>query len=247
MGWAHDFFDYTSTDPIYRAWKHKALNFPLVYAFKEKYCMPLSHDLVAKGKSSLINRMYGSYEDKFLMARLSLFLMMTYPGKKLTFMGTEFAQFKEWDYQAGIDFCLLDFPNHNNMHKFVKSLNHLYLDRKELFEVDFSWKGFEWIVADDNNQNVLVFRRFDKLGNELIFAVNFSPVDQLNYSIGVSGDKYAEIFNSDNVEFGGRGITNDKLVVEKTPWMGKEKKLTIKIPALSGVFLVRNSKKIRLD
>ena len=247
MGWMNDSLEYIKTDSYFRHSIHNKLTFSMFYAFSENFLLPLSHDEVVHGKCSLLNKMFGEYDDKFRLMRAFLCYMFAHPGKKLTFMGTEFAQFKEWDYQAGIDFCLLDFPNHNNMHKFVKSLNHLYLDRKELFEVDFSWKGFEWIVADDNNQNVLVFRRFDKLGNELIFAVNFSPIDQLNYSIGVSGDKYAEIFNSDNVEFGGRGITNDKLVVEKTPWMGKEKKLTIKIPALSGVFLVRNSKKIRLD
>jgi len=173
--------------------------------------------------------------------------MMAHPGKKLTFMGTEFAQFKEWDYQAGIDFCLLDFPTHNNMHKFVKALNHFYLNNPTLYEEDFSWKGFDWLVADDNTQNVLVFRRMDRDNNEMIYAVNFSPNDYDNYSIGVDGDKYTEVFNTEDARWGGRGILNENLVVEKTPFKGKQNKLTIKIPALSGVFLAKKTINIRLD
>jgi len=173
--------------------------------------------------------------------------MFAHPGKKLTFMGTEFAQYKEWDYQAGIDFCLLDFETHNCMHKFSRALNHFYLNHPELYEEDYSWKGFDWIVPDDNNQNVLVFRRIDKSGNELIYAVNFSPITRENYSIGVDSDTYEEVFSTDSLEFGGSGITNGVLKAEKENYRGKKYKLTLTIPALSGVFLSKKSVDIRLD
>ena len=173
--------------------------------------------------------------------------MFAHPGKKLTFMGTEFAQFKEWDYMAGIDFCLLDFETHNNLFKFSKALNHFYLDSPELFEEDFSWKGFDWLVPDDNTQHILVFRRMDKVGNELIYAVNFSQDNQDSYSFGVNSPDWEEVFNSDSEEFGGSGITNGTLKAEKVSYKGKNYKLTIKLPAFSGVFLRKKSKEIRLD
>jgi len=179
--------------------------------------------------------------------RAYLSYLMAHPGKKLTFMGTEFAQFKEWDYQAGIDFCLLDFETHNNMHKFTKALNHFYLENPELYREDYSWKGFDWLVPDDNNANVLIFRRMDNEGGELIYAVNFSPVNREGYTFGVDSSEYVEVFNTDSVEFGGSGMTNGKVVAEKENFKGKKYKLTINLPALSGVFLKKSKKEIRLD
>ena len=133
------------------------------------------------------------------------------------------------------------------MHKFVKALNHFYIDSPELFQEDFSWKGFDWLVPDDNNQNVLVFRRIDKSGGEMIYAVNFSPNAQENYSFGVDGKEYIEVFNTDAIEFGGTGMTNGRVKAEKESFKGKDYKLTIKIPALSGVFLRKKSKAVWLD
>lgn len=247
IGWMNDTLEYIKTDPYFRKFIHNKLTFSMFYAFSENFILPISHDEVVYGKCSLLNKMFGEYQDKFRSMRAYLSYMFAHPGKKLTFMGTEFAQYKEWDYQAGIDFCLLDFETHNNMHKFVKALNHFYLERPELFEEDFSWKGFDWLVPDDNNQNVLVFRRLDKSGNELIYAVNFSPIPQENYSIGVEGKEYKEVFNTDDVSFGGTGLTNGCLKAEKEKFKGKDYKLTIKIPALSGVFLEKKSREIRLD
>lgn len=246
IGWMNDSLEYMKTDSYFRKSIHNKLTFSMFYAFSENFILPISHDEVVHGKCSLLNKMFGSYYEKFPAMRAYLAYMFAHPGKKLMFMGTEFAQFKEWDYQAGIDFCLLDFETHNNMFKFTKALNLFYLDSPELFEDDFSWDGFEWLVADDNNQNVLVFSRKDKGGGELIFAVNFSPNDQLNYSFGVRGKEYEEVFNSDSKEFGGKGITNGLVKAEKVNYNGKDFKLTIKIPALSGVFLRRKDKKIRL-
>ena len=131
--------------------------------------------------------------------------------------------------------------------QFVKALNHFYLDHPELFEEDYSWKGFDWLVPDDNKQNILVFKRIDKSGNELIYAVNFSTVTRENYSIGVDSPDWEEVFSTDAVEFGGSGIHNSDLKSEKTAFKGKKYKLNITIPALSGVFLTKKSKEIRLD
>lgn len=247
MGWMNDTIEYIKTDPYFRKSIHNKLTFSMFYAFSENFILPISHDEVVHGKCSLLNKMFGEYFDKFKSMKAYLSYMMAHPGKKLTFMGTEFAQFKEWDYQAGIDFCLLDFESHNNMHKFTKALNHFYLDHPELFEEDFSWKGFDWLVPDDNTQNILVFKRMDKSGNELIYAVNFSPISRENYSIGVDNEVYEEVFNTDSLEFGGTGLTNGTLKAEKEEFRGKKYKLTMKIPALSGVYLCKKSKDIRLD
>ena len=247
IGWMNDSLEYIKTDPYFRKSIHNKLTFSMFYAFSENFILPISHDEVVHGKCSLLNKMFGEYHDKFKSMRAYLTYMFAHPGKKLTFMGTEFAQYKEWDYQAGIDFCLLDFETHRNMHKFTKFLNHFYLEHPELFEEDFSWKGFDWIVPDDNNQNILVFRRIDKSGNELICAINFSPITRENYSFGVNSPVWEEVFNSDWVDFGGNGICNGVLRAEKEPYKGKKYKLTMTIPALSGVFLSKKSKEIRLD
>ena len=247
IGWMNDSLEYISTDPFFRKSIHNKLTFSMFYAFSENFVLPISHDEVVYGKHSLLNKMFGGYYSKFTQMRAYLSYMMAHPGKKLTFMGTEFAQFKEWDYQTGIDFCLLDFDTHKNMHKFVKKLNRMYIENSELYEEDFSWKGFDWLVPDDNNQNILVFRRMDKKGGEIIYAVNFSTDPQTNYEIGVDSKEYVEIFNTDDVEFGGTGLKNENLVAKEESFKGKKYKLKIVIPALSGVFLKRKFKEIRLD
>ena len=247
MGWMNDTLEYVKVDPYFRKTIHNKITFSMFYAFSENFVLPISHDEVVYGKCSLLNKMFGDYNDKFKSTRAYLSYMMAHPGKKLSFMGNEFAQFKEWDYQSGIDFCLLDFESHNNMYKFVKALNHFYLERPELFEEDFSWKGFDWVVPDDNTQNILIFKRMDKVGNELIFAVNFSPITRENYSLGVDAPEWEEVLSSDWTEFGGSGIINGRLTANKEQYRGKDYKLTITIPAFSGVFLSKKSKDIRID
>ena len=148
---------------------------------------------------------------------------------------------------AGIDFCLLDFDTHRTMHTFTKAINHFYLDNSELYTEDFSWTGFDWLVPDDNIQNILVFRRMDGKGNEMIFAVNFSTVDRHNYEFGVDGKRYEEVFSTDWKEFGGNDIRNGEVKAKKEKYKGKEYKLTITIPAMSGIFLKKKSKEVRLD
>ena len=178
MGWANDFYDYVKTDPLYRKYHHKALNFPIMYAFNEKYCMPISHDEVVHGKLSFVNKMYGSLEDKFWQARTSLMLMMTYPGKKMLFMGTEYAQFREWDYDNSLEWFMVNYPNHKRFREYVAALNSFYLDHKELWDIDFDEEGFRWLLADEADKNVVAYQRVDRNGKYLTILLNFSGCQQ---------------------------------------------------------------------
>ena len=178
MGWANDFYKYVQTDPLYRKYHHTALNFPLMYAFKEKYCMPISHDEVVHGKLSFVNKMFGSLEDKFWQARTSLMLMMTYPGKKMLFMGTEYAQFREWDYDNSLEWFMLDYPKHKQFREFVAALNAFYLNNSELWDIDFNEEGFRWLLADEADKNVVAYQRVNKKGKYLTVLLNFSGGEQ---------------------------------------------------------------------
>ena len=177
MGYANDIYDYLSCDPALRHGNHKALNFPLMYAFNERYCLPISHDEVVHGKKSFIDKMYGSYEDKFSTARAALLLMYSYPGKKLTFMGTEYAQFREWNFDDSLEWFMTDYPAHSDFRLYVKSLNELYLSCAEFWDLDFSPKGFEWIYPDHANENLVAYKRKSKTGEELIFVISFNGTD----------------------------------------------------------------------
>ena len=179
MGLANDLYDYVSADPIYRKHHHGALTFPLMYAFSENYVLPISHDEVVHGKRSFIDKMHGSYEDKFRQARVALLLLMTYPGKKMLFMGTEFAQFREWDYASSLEWFMLEYPMHRAFRDYVAALNRMYLSRRELWDLDFSREGFTWLLADENEKNAVAFCRSDRRGKRLIVALSFSgaPID----------------------------------------------------------------------
>ena len=178
MGWANDFYDYLTTDPYFRKYKQKALTFPIMYAFSEKYIMPISHDEVVHGKHSFIDKIHGEYEDKFLQMRAALLLMITYPGKKMMFMGTEFAQFREWDFENSLEWFMLDYPIHRAMREYTAALNRFYLRTRELWEVDFSLKGFEWIFADEADKNLVAYKRFAKNGEYIVAVINFSGITQ---------------------------------------------------------------------
>ncbi len=178
MGFANDYFDYLTMDPVYRKYHHDALTFPLMYAYSENYVLPISHDEVVHGKLSFINKMNGDYENKFLQARTALMLLMTYPGKKMMFMGTEFAQFREWDYENPLEWFMLDYDNHREFRDYVMALNHFYLSRSELWQDDFSPSGFSWILPDENAKNAVAFKRRNRKGEELIVLLSFSGAEQ---------------------------------------------------------------------
>ncbi len=238
MGWMNDMIRYTSLDPLFRKDNHNLVTFSLMYAFSENFVLPISHDEVVHGKCSLINKMPGTYEEKFAGLRAFLGYMMTHPGKKLLFMGTEFGQFKEWDYQGGLDWLLLDYESHRMIRHFVRTLNHLYLDTPALWENDFTWEGFQWIAADDTAQSVISFRRIDRKGNEVTVVCNFTPVQREGYRIGLPtyGD-WVELFNSDLAEFGGGNVTNGTIKTDAEPFHGFEQSAALTLPPLSVLIL----------
>jgi hypothetical protein len=167
MGWMNDTLDYISLDPYFRKYNHNRTTFSLTYAFAEKYTLPISHDEVVHGKRSLLDRAPGTYEEKFAGTRTALTYMMTHPGKKLLFMGSEIGQFREWDFAGELEWFLLSYPKHSEMQHYVATLNHFYLENPPLYEQDDSWAGFSWIDADNGDDSVLSYRRFDKAGNEV--------------------------------------------------------------------------------
>lgn len=206
MGWMNDTLRYMSMDPYFRKYNHNILTFLMFYAFSENYILPLSHDEVVHGKRSMIDKMYGSYEEKFAQLKMYYAYALAHPGKKLLFMGGEFGQFVEWRPSEELDWMLLDYESHDNLHKYVRNLNHFYLENKALWQIEDSWDGFTWINANDENNSVLSFLRRGRSNGDIIIVVcNFTPVRRENYIIGVpySGE-YSIVLSSDDKRFGGR-------------------------------------------
>ena len=239
MGWMNDTLNYFRTAPEYRSENYHKLTFSMMYYYNEAYVLPLSHDEVVHGKATIIQKMSGDYEEKFPQARVMYMYMYAHPGKKLIFMGTEFCQFIEWNYEQELDWLLLAYPFHQKAKHFFQSLNHFYLNTPSLWEVDFSWEGFSWIAHDDNEQSVIAFRRIDKSGHEIIAVCNFVPVQREHYCIGVPfAGTYEEVFTTDAEEFGGNGITNGNAI--KTidePMHGFEQCIPLTLPPLSVIYL----------
>jgi len=239
MGWMNDTLSYAETDPIYRKFNHGKLTFSLSYAFGEKYVLPISHDEVVHGKKSFLDRNPGDYDQKFAGARAHLAYMMTHPGKKLLFMGSEIAQFREWDYENELEWFLLDYPRHAEFQRYAAALNHLYLQTPALYERDGGWDGFQWIDPDNCDQSVISYRRMDKKGREVVVILNFTPVLREQFRVGVPQHGiWQEVLNSDDACFGGGGcVHGGTLRTEKTPMHGQAQSLKLTLPPLGAVIL----------
>lgn len=240
MGWMNDVLFYCRQDPLYRHYHHTKITFSMMYSFNEKYILPLSHDEVVHVKGSIVNKFPGEYADKFAGERGLLGFMYAHPGKKLNFMGYEIAQFAEWNYKGEIEFDLTRYEKHAKMQHFVKTLNNIYRTSRSLFEVENDWSGFEWLVVDDAVNNVLAFNRYDKDGNCLLAVINFSGIMQPNYTFGQHKGKYRIILNTDEKSFGGEGTLKKKVFfTKKIASHGKENSLTLDIPKLACLYLIK--------
>ena len=237
MGWMNDMLQYMSLDPIYRKGDHNALTFSMTYAFSENFILPLSHDEVVHGKCSLIGKMPGNYDDKFNNLRVLYAYQIAHPGKKLNFMGSEFAQFIEWNFKQGLDWLLLDYEKHRKMQQFVKTLNRFYLENRELWEVDTGWDGYEWIEPDDRDRSGIAFRRKDRKGRELVVVCNFCPVLRENYRLGLPKQGwYVPVLNTDDEAFGGYGFAPETVRTEKKPSHGQMQSGLFRVPPMSVCF-----------
>lgn len=198
MGWMNDTLKYVGIDPIYRKWHHNLMNFSMMYIFKENFILPLSHDEVVHGKKSIIDKMFGNYDEKFDALRLYYLFMITHPGKKLSFMGNEFAPFLEWRFYEGLEWKMLDFPKHASFKDYIKSLNSFYLDNNALWEVDDDYSGFKWINADDKDYSILSYIRYAKDPKDFLVVVcNFTPVEHKDFVLGVPEKaEYHKVFAS---------------------------------------------------
>ena len=239
MGWMNDMCHYLKLDPWFRQYHHKDITFSLMYAFSENFVLPISHDEVVHMKGSLRGKMPGDERQQLSGVRAFTAYMLAHPGKKLTFMGAELGQWHEWDFASQLDWYLLENEKNRQLHRFFKDINAFYLSQSPLWDIDFSWEGFEWLVPDDNHNNVVVFLRRDRKGRELIAAVNFSPVAQGEYRFGVPPKKrYREVFTTDCAEYGGTGEWRNEKTVEvlPIPSHGREQSLCVKLPPLGAAF-----------
>ncbi|MBQ3019945.1 MAG: 1,4-alpha-glucan branching protein GlgB [Clostridia bacterium] len=238
MGWMNDVLSYIAKDPVHRSYVHNKLTFSMMYAFSENYVLPISHDEVVHGKASLIGKMPGDYWEKFAGMRAFLGYMMSHPGKKLHFMGSEIGQFKEWNYKEGIEYFLLQYPLHKKLQLAVKELNDLYKTTPALYEIEDSWEGFEWLAADDSSHNFYAYQRKDKSGKTIVVMLNLSGMEHKNYRLGLPAGKYKVLYNSDAVRFGGGGTMKKRIYYTKKAYShGRENSILFDIPKLTCVYL----------
>lgn len=237
MGWMNDILSYCELDPLFRKGSHDKLTFSLMYAFSESFVLPISHDEVVHGKKSLLDRMPGEYANKFAGTRAFFVYMMTHPGKKLNFMGNEIGQFTEWNYEDSVEWFLLKYDSHAMLRSFVGDINNLYLSRRELWEQDDSWNGFDWMMADNKDSGVIAYIRYNKSGDGLLCIVNFTPVARPGFKIGIPYEGwFGLLLSSDEEKYGGSGnVSRRKVKSKKEKYDGRDYSLMVDLPPLSGV------------
>lgn len=239
MGWMNDLLSYMQTDPYFRKYQHNKLTFSMMYAFSENFVLPISHDEVVHGKRSLLDKMPGSYEDKFANVRAFMGFMLAHPGKKLIFMGCEYGQFKEWDYREGLEFFMTGFEMHAKLQRFFRDLNGFYLKTPAFYEIEDSWDGFEWISPDESDQNVIAFRRKDRNGDGVMILINFSGADYPDYCVGAEKGKYRLVLTSDDRIYGGEGKTKKRVYqTKKKARHGKTDSFSVYLPKLTCCYFV---------
>ncbi|MGD0723584.1 MAG: 1,4-alpha-glucan branching protein GlgB [Roseiarcus sp.] len=240
MGWMHDTLEYVARDPIYRRWSHDKLTFGLLYAFSENFVLPISHDEVVHGKGSVIGKIPGDEWQKFATARAYYGFMWAHPGKKLLFMGQEFGQTSEWNFDQALPWWLLDFAPHQGLQAFIRDLNRLYRDLPALHARDCEPEGFRWIVVNDDEQSVLAFLRSGGEGDRPIAVVcNFTPMPRLGYRMGLpAAGRWKEALNSDSTLYGGSNVGNfGGVFAEERPAHGFPASAALALPPLSTLFL----------
>lgn len=242
MGWMHDVLDYMQCDPLFRKGNHHKLTFPMMYAFSENYILPLSHDEVVHGKRSLLDKMWGTYEEKFAELRLLYALMYSHPGKKLLFMGGEFGQFVEWRYAEGLDWMLDSYELHSKMSVYCSKLNNFYLSHPSLFEIEREgeeWRGFKWLNADDGENSVLSFMRISASGDEKIAVIiNFTPVERTGYIVGVPEyGTFDVIMSTNSKSFGGDGKGTRRCKTRLSGSCGFPYSISLNLPPLTAMYL----------
>ena len=248
MGWMNDVCHYLKMDPFFRQHHHRDVTFSMVYAFSENFVLPVSHDEVVHMKGSLRGKMPGDKWQQLAGVRGFYAYMLCHPGKVLTFMGTELAQWHEWDFRKALDWYLLDEEDDcRQTHACIRALNRFYKSHKALWENDRDWDGFQWLVADDNYNNVLVFRRTDRSGKSLVAVINFSPVAVEGYRFGVPPKaRYEELFNTDEERWGGSGVTNSQPIkTECIPSHQQAQSIAVRVPPLGAVILQGKGKLIK--
>ncbi len=240
MGWMNDALSYVETDPYFRKYHHNKLTFSMMYAYSENFVLPVSHDEVVHGKKSLLDKMPGDYEDKFAGNRAFMGYMISHPGKKLTFMGEEIGQFKEWNFAEGIEFFLLDYPKHRELHEFYKELFAFYKNNDAFYSIDDNWTGFEWLDADNADNDVIAYKRKGASGEEIIAVISFNGGAIKNYVLPVDGKKYKVVFNSDDKRFGGLNKVKKTVYnAQKAKDLKKPYKISLEMPKLSFVYLLK--------
>ncbi len=241
MGWMNDTLKYMEMDPIYKKYHHDLITFSFMYAFSENFILPLSHDEVVHGKKSLLDKMPGDPWQKFANLRTLYAYYMIHPGKKLLFMGSEFAQGLEWRYAYGLEWELLEYEPHIKMQEYIKDLNHFYKNEKAMYEIDNSYEGFDFIDPHNNDQSIIVLMRKGKNPKDFVIAViNFTPVVYYDYKVGVPyPGTYQEVFNSDDKKYWGSNqvMKESELVSKNEKWHNKNYHINIKVPPLGAIFI----------